>query len=290
MIYDTKITVYKDGTVKQRLYSKPIYRDDDNSSDSKFDDIDSDKSSSKGRQASKENELKEIRKDSLTRSRNIIIDYVLNNPCWVSFITLTFAENITDINKANKCFQNWVDSVRRVSSDFKYIGVPEFQKRGAVHYHILTNIPCNSDIIPLQENETSKYDVKYWKHGFTSSYDLTSADENFNVALYLLKYLYKDLDNRLFGRTKVLKSRNLKKPNTYVMLNSNPKYIQAMEYLRQKKYDVTNIYTLDPVLDNPYVTPFTQIDYKSFQGNNIILNDVLQGNNIDSVIDDEMEF
>ena len=64
------------------------------------------------------------------------------------FLTLTFAENVTDIDYANKKFSYYVDQVRRVYKDFRYLCIPEFQKRGAVHYHLLTNIDVDSELVP----------------------------------------------------------------------------------------------------------------------------------------------
>jgi len=80
-----------------------------------------------------------------------------------TFITLTFVENITCVEQANIMFDNWRRSIKRVKSDFKYVCVPEFQKRGAVHYHLLTNLDIKNDynIITLQKGKLKMYDVKY---------------------------------------------------------------------------------------------------------------------------------
>ena len=76
----------------------------------------------------KEQALDVIRSDSLSRSRSSLIDLAYANyTTWHSFVTLTFAENLTDVRDANKRFNTWVTQVRRKKSDFKYIAVPEFQ-------------------------------------------------------------------------------------------------------------------------------------------------------------------
>lgn len=74
---------------------------------------------------------------------------------FVTFITLTFKNNITDISFANKKFKTWVTRIREIKKDFKYIYVSEFQKRGAVHYHLITNLSIKEDtnIILLQDGK-----------------------------------------------------------------------------------------------------------------------------------------
>lgn len=180
-----------------------------------------------------------IRSDSLHRSYSTLMDLsIMNYDVFKSFITLTFKENITDLSFANKQFHNFVRKIRRVVPEFKYLCVPEFQKRGAVHYHLMTNLDPKShkDIITPQKNNDTKnkmYDVKFWLHGFTSVFDLNLADNNFSVALYLGKYFWKDIDNRLFGHRKIMYSQNLKKPE---ILKFNSKEVEKLDkYLKNKK-------------------------------------------------------
>lgn len=164
------------------------------------------------------NANKEISKKDLLKSSRTLYQYAYTNASeFKSFITLTFKENITDIEQANKKFNIWVTKVRKVCNDnnkqFMYLGVPEFQKRGAVHYHLLTNLSVEDDfIIKQQEKKENMYDVKYWSYGFTSVFDLQQMDDKFNCAKYIAKYFFKYVENRMFGHKKILKSNNLKKP------------------------------------------------------------------------------
>lgn len=115
-----------------------------------------------------------------------------NRDNWESFITLTFKENITDIVYANKIFNAWVSNVRKLKKDFKYIAVPEFQKRGAVHYHILSNLGKeDTNIIIPQKERTEKtkdlttlFDVKYWSRGF-ARVDFIKGDYKKNIFIHL---------------------------------------------------------------------------------------------------------
>lgn len=177
-----------------------------------------------------------IREDSLNRSYSNLIDLaIMNHKDFKSFITLTFSENITDLTFANSEFNKWTTKVKRVFKDFSYLCVPEFQKRGAVHYHLMTNLDTSvhDNIISLQDGTDNMYDVKYWNNGFTSVFDLKLTDDNFSVALYLGKYFWKDIDSRLFGRRKIMSSRNLKKPE---VLKFDSKEVEKLEkYLNGKK-------------------------------------------------------
>lgn len=141
-----------------------------------------------------------------------------NRDNWESFITLTFKENITDIVYANKIFNAWVSNVRKLKKDFKYIAVPEFQKRGAVHYHILSNLGKeNTNIIIPQKERTEKtkdlttlFDVKYWSRGF-ARVDFIKGDYK-KIYSYICKYMTKDIDDKLFGKHRYFNSQNLNKP------------------------------------------------------------------------------
>lgn len=52
-------------------------------------------------------------------------------------LTLTFRENVTDIKEAWNCFKYFSKLMRwRYGERWFYVAVPEFQKRGAVHFHL----------------------------------------------------------------------------------------------------------------------------------------------------------
>lgn len=94
---------------------------------------------------------KEIRRDNAMRSKLSLERLIkANADIFKTFITLTFAENVTDIDKANMKFNTWRTRIKRDNKEFKYICVPEYQKRGAVHYHLITNLDLNSNFISLQ--------------------------------------------------------------------------------------------------------------------------------------------
>lgn len=171
-----------------------------------------------------DNNLRTIETKNIMRAKfNMQRLIKTNEKEFKTFITLTFEENVKDISKANNIFKNFKDQIKRVKRDFKYVCVPEFQKRGAVHYHLLTNIDY-TDFSLLSKDEykhhskkykmwnTGRY-IKYWNKGFS----LVKNLDNIDVVGYLTKYMTKDIDNRLWGKRRYLYSQNLNKPEEYYL-------------------------------------------------------------------------
>jgi hypothetical protein len=116
------------------------------------------------------------------------------------FITLTFRDNVEDLEEANRAFKQFVQRLRRRYGAFRYVAVIEFQQRGAVHYHMMSNLPYIPKVRLAQ----------IWGRGFVRINDVTSVD---NVGAYLVKYMTKDAkDPRLRGRKCFLTSRGLVQP------------------------------------------------------------------------------
>lgn len=180
----------------------------------------------------------EIRENNYHRSHELLIELTkANYKEFKSFITLTFAENIQDIDVANKEFNNYCLRVRKLFPEFKFLGVPERQKRGAIHYHFMCNIVCGEEysyytgtgnkksivLAPLRDklklwNKEEKryvyvdfYNLPFWTMGFSSAFNLDMTNENFDIAKYLSKYFWKNKDDSFFGRKKILRSLNLNK-------------------------------------------------------------------------------
>ncbi len=199
----------------------------------------------------KEIELKNINRSKLSLQRLV----KSNEHLFKTFITLTFAENVKDVKIANKKFDNWRRMIKRKKSDFLYVCVPEFQKRGAVHYHLLTNLDIkeNHDLIIPQENKKHQYDVKYWKNGFSSVFDM----KDINVVGYISKYMTKDIDNRLWGHRRYFYSQKLKKPST-LFLNTNriEDLIKLFKIMDTSNKKHKNIYP------DKFGQPITFIEYK----------------------------
>lgn len=190
----------------------------------------------------KKDDFKVIEYKNIMRSKFQLQRLVKSNEkVFTTFITLTFSDNIIDLKYANKCFHNWRNNIKKKKKDFLYICVPEFQKRGAVHYHLLTNLDIreNPDLIIPQKDKKSMYDVKYWSHGFTSVFPM----KNINIVGYITKYMTKDIDNRLFGHRRYLASRDLIKPKVMYINDDNLRddaYLQKIMKNTELKFN--NIY------------------------------------------------
>lgn len=205
--------------------------------------------------------IKTISKDNLTKTRNTLTNLIkANEHEFKTFITLTFDSkkiniNINDITECNSKFNIWKTYIKQLFKDFKYIAVPEFQKRGAVHYHLLTNIEYDSKLLTTERkiwsNKSKSYkigkDVVGWSYGYTMAMNMT----DYNVISYLTKYLQKDVDDRLFGQRKFFHSRNLIKPTTYYLDTENMRFRELEEILKTDKMKV--------VYESTYLNPYDNL-------------------------------
>lgn len=146
-------------------------------------------------------------------------------------------ENFTSIKKANEKFDNWRSNLKkRLKNDFKYVCVPEFQKNGTVHYHLLTNIDY-TDFNLLSKDELKIFKpfkgwhifrtVNSWKYGYSDVQNI----KDMNVVGYISKYMTKDIDNRLFGHRRYLYSQGLKKPSViYLDSETNDRLLKILDF------------------------------------------------------------
>jgi len=129
------------------------------------------------------------------------------------FLTLTFGDLITDVKEANYEFQKFIKRLNYLvfntkKANLKYNTVIEFQKRGAIHYHVIIyNMPFTKQKI-IEET---------WGNGFIK---INKIDDVDNVGAYVAEYLGnaekgqgKDVfDDRLQGKKSYFSSRGLYKP------------------------------------------------------------------------------
>ena len=145
------------------------------------------------------------------------------------FLTLTFAENKTNIEECNLLFKNFINRLKYKYNllCLKYLAVIEFQERGAVHYHVLLNIPY----IPHKELQ------ELWGNGFVFVNAISHVD---NLGAYILKYMTKDNnDTRLMGKKAYLTSRNLKQEETIV--NHDLRDFDKLESKIIQKYNLNDL-------------------------------------------------
>ena len=183
---------------------------------------------------------KEIRDDNIIRTK-LNCQRIAKANCdkWNTFITLTYKENMTDIKQAKKDLEYFVTNIKKVKKDFCYMCVPELQKRGAIHYHLLTNLSLQDNyIIVKQKNNTKYYNVKYWNKGFVKV-DFVSGDMK-KIIGYISKYMSKECDKRFFGIKRYTYSQNLEKPVEEVLNVSNERDLDYLINLLSDKECIYN--------------------------------------------------
>jgi len=123
------------------------------------------------------------------------------------FLTLTFSKNVQDLKIANPIFKNFIKRFNRyLGFQLKYVCVPEFQKSGRVHYHlILFNLPR----FDSQPYEVLKKDLREKIWG--GRVEFKCCDEG--AIKYLTKYMTKDYASfRRKGLKRYFTSSGLYKP------------------------------------------------------------------------------
>lgn len=159
----------------------------------------------RGRSSSASEEDKIInRNKTYTRARTNVRRLINSNINSDSkFVTLTFKDNVTNIQQANYEFKKFRQRLEsKISYKLQYVAVVEFQKRGAIHYHV---VMFNLKYI------SNKLLREIWGQGYIKINKIKNCD---NVGAYVCKYMTKDscFDERLQGQKMYFSSRNLKKP------------------------------------------------------------------------------
>jgi len=152
----------------------------------------------------------------------------------VTLLTLTMARRVR-LSTAYGYFTGFAHCLRKkLGKDFQYIAVPEFQKKGRVHFHCI--VWGLSDELILNEGSTGKgikgkrrfaewldkkgYGIerlgntrflqRIWGYGFC---DLTPTDGSSKLASYLSKYMSKAVfDKRILSQKAYVSSRGIVRP------------------------------------------------------------------------------
>lgn len=130
--------------------------------------------------------------------------------CADRMMTLTFKENVSDINDAWNVFKYFTKLMRQRYKDHCYVAVPEYQKRGAVHFHLA--------IDQFRHANTVR---RLWKRAagkFGGNIDITSPKKfgknSWNprrIAQYISKYISKT-DSAEFNRRRYSSGGDIQLP------------------------------------------------------------------------------
>ena len=202
-----------------------------------------------GRRSVASSEDKELNREKVFRRARTDLRRLIN--CNIEedskFLTLTFKDNVIDLDFANNEFKKFI---KRLNYHFKikvkYSCVVEFQKRGAIHYHvILYNLRGKIDISKLSS---------IWGHGFIKLNKIKGID---NVGAYICKYMTKSEDSRLEGRKMYFNSRNLNKPVEI----KEPEVVSAVE---------SSLQSQAPKYSNTFSNEYNTVSYSQYIINSVV--------------------
>jgi len=130
------------------------------------------------------------------------------------FVTYTFAENLTDVHKANTFFKAHMRLLKKRIRSLRYLAVIEHQNRGAVHYHVVFfDLPYIEGIKKIFEEN--------WPHGFIQ---IKAIKHVRNVGAYISKYFSKGWhEERPKGAKAYYTSLGLLQPQLFYSLDNVPK-------------------------------------------------------------------
>jgi len=140
-------------------------------------------------------------------------------------LTLTMFEDL-GIKRSYSLLTVFISRLRKdFGPGFRYVAVPEFQKRGAVHFHLMfwglpPHLACkgymdrsrgfNRFIHECESGQCerhTRYFSRLWQRGFVDS---LQTDGSPKLATYLAKYMSKSMsDKRLLGEKSYCASRNV---------------------------------------------------------------------------------
>lgn len=125
----------------------------------------------------------------------------------IAFVTLTVADQSkkTDADVYRECLAPWLRWARRIGMK-DYVWRAELQKRGAIHYHLATNV-----FMPWQpvRDTWNKYQKRFGylqrfgrEHGHfrPNSTDVHSVAKVHDIEAYMGKYMAKDTDQVIHGK------------------------------------------------------------------------------------------
>lgn len=159
-------------------------------------------------------------------------------------LTLTFRDNITDLDKAQKLFVRFIKLVHASYPSWQYVAVPEKQKRGAWHFHLA--VSGFQDVGFLRAA---------WRSLVDGNIDVTSSRTrgdkraaSASIAAYLAKYLAKTFESSELNKHRYRASLGIEINSTTIWLQAQSwrdAISEVLSLCHEKYNQVGNIYLSD---------------------------------------------
>ncbi|SFR97196.1 rolling circle replication-associated protein [Anaeromicropila populeti] len=159
-------------------------------------------------------------KSSKNRSKNMIYDYARSNE-WKWFVTMTFDPKKVDsfdYEIVTKKLSQWLKNIhKRKCPNMKYLFVPELHPTsGRFHFHGIMNNIDELEILDsghVDNDGNIIYNIGSYKLGFTTATKIRDTEK---VAMYIGKYVTKELSAVAKNKKKYWVSKNLNIPSVTV--------------------------------------------------------------------------
>lgn len=162
------------------------------------------------------------------------------------FLTFTFDSKKVDRyndDATRKVFKYWREQVKEKYPQMFYLAVPEYHKKGALHYHLLVGGMTAEDL-KLQffdkkkcmDNFIDVYTTGIWDNGFSTCSEIQQKE---NCCSYVMKYITKaDADIRFFRKARYHCSHNCIRPDKITAkfnCTDNTTTVEKIEQFYDKK-------------------------------------------------------
>jgi hypothetical protein len=128
-------------------------------------------------------------------------------------LTLTYKENFTDRDAADRHVTALLRVIKKWHKGIGYLAIPEYQKRGAIHWHIALNTRVDAT------RTREAWNKILGEAGMTGNINLQYFPSATKQAAYLAKYVSKAMDDPNRGaRKRYKRNRGLVIPETIVDL------------------------------------------------------------------------
>jgi hypothetical protein len=159
---------------------------------------------------------------SARRARQTLYDICKCND-FSFFVTLTFDGNKIDRmndNATKRKYSQWANDVKKQFPNMYYVTVPEYHKKGGLHFHILiggitldelkATPALNKRGKQIHKKGKAIWNIGAWKKGFST---LSIIGNGEATKHYICKYITKQhADDRFFNKRRYYVSRNIERP------------------------------------------------------------------------------